>query len=121
MAERPGGERSLEGWTPRIPEEVPLAEAMELAFDYRGDVTLVLADGSALVGYVFNRDVAAPEPVAQLFVAGEDRPRTVAYAAVRAVRFSGRDMAAGNSYGAWMRRREAARGGAPPARGPDGS
>lgn len=121
MAERPGGERSLEGWSARIPEEVPLAEAMELAFDYRGDVTLVLADGTDVVGYLFNRDVSAPEPIAQVFVAGEEDPRAVPYRAVRAVRFSGRDMAAGNSYAAWIRRREATRGGAPPAGGPGGS
>lgn len=114
MTEGPGGERSLEGWDPRIPDDLSLAEAMELAFDYRGDVTLVLADGTDVVGYVFNRDVVAPEPMAQLFVPGEDRPRTVSYGAVRGVRFSGRDMASGNSYAAWMCRREATRGVPPP-------
>lgn len=113
MTDRPGEERSLEGWSPRIPEEVPLAEAMELAFDYRGDVTLALADGTDVVGYLFNREVDATEPAAQLFVAGEEAPRTVPYAAVRAVHFSGRDTAAGNSYAAWVRRREAARGTSP--------
>lgn len=120
MAEPPGEERTLEGWSPRIPDEAPLADVMDLAFDYRGDVTLALADGTEVVGYVFNRDVDAPEPVAQLFVAGEDAPRTVPYAAVRAVRFSGRDTAAGNSYAAWVRRREATRGAAPSVSSPGG-
>lgn len=109
MVDRPDGERSLHGWSPRIPEDISLTAVLELAFDYRGDVTLVLADGSELVGYVFNRDEAGPEPTAQLFVPGEDHARTVPYGAVRGVRFSGRDMAAGNSYAAWLDRRQAAR------------
>jgi len=120
MTDLAGEERSLEGWSPRIPEEVSLAEAIELAVDYRGDVTLRLADGTDVVGYLFNRDAGGAEPVVQLYVAGQDAPRTVLYAAVRAVRFSGRDTAAGNSYAAWRRRREATPGATPSASGPDG-
>ena len=121
MAEPPGEARSLEGWSPRVPGEVTLAEAIELAFDYRGDVTLGLADGTDVVGYLFNRDADGPEPIAQLYVAGQAAPHTVPYAAVRAVRFSGRDTAAGNSYAAWLRRREATPGASPSASGPSGS
>jgi hypothetical protein len=121
MAAGSDEERSLEGWSPRIPDELTLAEAIELAFDYRGDVTLDLADGTDLAGYVFNRDADAAEPVVQLYVAGQEAPRTVSYAAVRAVRFTGRDTAAGNSYAAWLRRREAAREAKAPAPGPGGS
>lgn len=107
----------LEGWCPRIPDEVSLAAAVELAFDYRGDVTLDLADGAQVVGYLFNRDGDAG--VAELYVPGDDTPVAVRYADIRGIRFSGRDTAAGSSYAAWLRRREETRAPSPsvPARG----
>lgn len=108
MTAEPGEERGLEGWCPRIPDEISLADAIDLAFDYRGDVTLGLVDGTEVVGYLFNRDGAGPEPVVQLYVAGQAAPRTIPYAAIQALRFSGRDTAAGDTYAAWLKRREAA-------------
>ncbi len=38
-----------------------IEKQIEVAFDYRGDVTLTLAGGETLMGYVFNRDFA-PHP-----------------------------------------------------------
>jgi hypothetical protein len=40
--------------------QTPLEEQVEAAFDYRGDVTVKLSDGSEVVGFVFNRDFAPP-------------------------------------------------------------
>ena len=107
----------LEGWCPRIPDDVSLAAAVELAFDYRGDVTVDLADGTHVVGYLFNRDGDAA--LAELYVPGDDTPLTIRYTDIRGIRFSGRDTAAGNTYAAWLRRREEARRPSPsaPARG----
>jgi hypothetical protein len=101
-------ERSLEGWAPEI-SEATLAEVVERAFDYRGDVTLELLDGTRVDGYLFNRDRDAAEPFVQLFEVGEATPCTIAYARIRAIRFTGKDTAAGNSYAAWLRQRQAAR------------
>src|SRR2546430_11655316 len=47
---------SLEGWVPAIGHGVTLEEVVERAFDYRGNVTVVKADGTRLEGYVFNRN-----------------------------------------------------------------
>ena len=93
-------ERTLEG---------SLAEVVEHAFDYRGDVTVVRRDGAELVGYLFNRDADAATPFVQLFAASGGDPVTIPYAEIRAIRFTGRDTASGNSYAAWLRSREAAR------------
>ena len=49
---------SLEGWNPEVGDAVSLAEVIERAFDYRGDVTIVRRDGSEIVGYLFNREAA---------------------------------------------------------------
>ncbi len=102
-------ERPLEGWDPGPIEGAALAEAVERAFDYRGDVTLVRRAGGELVGYLFNRDADAAPPFVQLFAASGGDPVTIPYADIRSIRFTGRDTAAGNSYAAWLRSREAAK------------
>jgi len=97
-------ERSLEGWAPVIGEGVTLEEVVDHAFDYRGDVTVVTADGREIVGYVYTRDPDAAEPFLKLFEpAGASL--TLRYAEVRAIRFTGKDAAAGKSYEAWLRRK----------------
>ena len=97
-------ERTLEGWVPSAEDD--LVEVIEHAFDYRGDVTLVHRDGREIVGYLFNRDQHVARPFVQMFPTGSDDVMTIAYVDIRAIRFTGRDTAAGNSYAAWLRRRE---------------
>ena len=51
-----GREREqLEGWIPPLASDAEIREALEKAFDYRGDVTITRKDGSQVVGYLFNR------------------------------------------------------------------
>jgi len=69
----------------------------------------VRRDGAELVGYLFNRDADAATPFVQLFAASGGDPVTIPYADIGAIRFTGRDTAAGNSYAVWLRSREAAR------------
>jgi hypothetical protein len=100
---------SLEGWAPAIPDAAALAEVVDRAFDYRGDVTLVLSDGRQVEGYLFNRDRDGAEPFVQMFERDSGQPATIPYARIRSIRFTGKDTAAGNSYAAWLRLRQAAR------------
>jgi len=100
---------SLEGWNPDVGDTITLAEVIERAFDYRGDVTIVRRDGSEIVGYLFNRDAEVARPFVQVYEQQGGAALTVPYADIRTVRFTGRDTAAGNSYAAWLRSREAAR------------
>ena len=100
MAEEP----SLEGWSPVIGVDATLADVVDRAFDYRGDVTLVTAGGGELVGYVYNRDAHVPQPYLQMFDA-DGASHTFRYSEVRAIRFTGKDTAAGKSYDAWLRRK----------------
>jgi len=97
-------DRTLEGWVPS--EADPLPDVIEHAFDYRGDVTVVHRDGREIVGYLFNRNQHAARPFVQMFPVGSDDVVTIDYVDIRAIRFTGRDTAAGNSYAAWLRRRE---------------
>ena len=107
-------EKSLEGWAPDIGAAAMLAEVVDRAFDYRGDVTLVLDDGRELVGYLFNRNRDAAEPFVQMFEREGSRPLSIPYGRIRAIRFTGKDTAAGNSYAAWLRSKEAAKAASSP-------
>src|SRR5262252_5280393 len=46
---------NLEGWIPALANEEDLRQALEKAFDYRGDITITRKDGSKVEGYLFDR------------------------------------------------------------------
>jgi len=102
-------ETTLEGWTPEVGGSLSLATIIDMAFDYRGNVTVVKIDGSEMVGFLFNRNSDAPEPFVQMFDLDGEGPHTIPYRTIRTIRFTGRDTAAGNSYAAWLRAKEAAK------------
>src|SRR6516162_1104330 len=56
----PGTEHEkLEGWVPDLASEDELRNALEKAFDYRGDVAITTKDGKKIEAYIFNRYTAA--------------------------------------------------------------
>ncbi len=114
-----GPEKTLEGWAPEPGADLPLERIIDLAFDYRGNTTVALTDGTELHGYLFNRNADAEAPFIQMFDADGAGPFTIPYARIRTIRFTGRDTAAGSSYAAWLRRKEKAGAGRaePVARG----
>lgn len=95
-------ENSPHGRTELITNDEKRRELLELAFDYRGDVTLTFVDGSQLTGYLCNRDTAVSPPLASLLVIGTDEPRVVAWDQVTQVAFTGKDPAAGHTWESWM-------------------
>jgi hypothetical protein len=96
---------SLEGWAPEPRDAAELAHVVDKAFDYRGDVTVVLRDGTECVGYLFNRSRERAQ--AELLEPTGSGPVTVRYADIRTIRFTGRDAASGKSYAAWLERKKA--------------
>jgi hypothetical protein len=106
-------EQDLEGWVPG--PDVPLADVIDRAFDYRGNVTLDLRDGTELTGYLSNRDARAREPFVEMFDTAGEGPTAIRYADIRTIRFTGKDTAAGNSYAAWLERKAAAKAQGGPA------
>jgi len=109
---------SLEGWAPEPDADLPLTRIVDLAFDYRGNTTVIRRDGASLQGYVFNRDLEARPPYLEMFDAEGGGPHRVLLAEVRTIHFSGKDTAAGKSYAAWLARKRAEQAtqvaGAPP-------
>lgn len=100
---------SLEGRTCRPTDPAELAAAIDRAFDYRGDVSLVLRSGETLEGYLFNRDARSSSPFLEMFPKGKSEPRTVLYAEVVSLAFTGKDTASGKSWEAWVAKKESQR------------
>jgi hypothetical protein len=96
----------LEGWIPALASEAEIRDALEKAFDYRGDVTLTLKDGRVVQGYVFDRRLAATlqESQVRIIPAGERTRVSVAYSEIAALAFTGRDNAAGKTFDAWIKK-----------------
>ena len=97
---------NLEGWIPAISTESEVREALEKAFDYRGDVTITRKDGSKIEGYIFDRRTGASlrESAVRLYPKNSSEKVAVSYADIGALAFSGRDTAAGKSWEAWMKK-----------------
>ncbi len=96
----------IQGWIPELAGEAELREALEKAFDYRGDVTITRKDGSRVEGYIFDRRNGATlvNSVVRLIPQNSTQKICVAYSDVAALEFSGRDTAAGKSWEAWVRK-----------------
>lgn len=97
---------SLEGRRFVPASRAALVEAIELAFDYRGDVTIELTSGERLEGYVFNRNAGGPAPALELFPAEASGVRSVPYAEIRSIAFTGEDTATGKSWEAWVTKKD---------------
>jgi len=92
---------SLEGSVFTCQSEQDRVEAIDKAFDYRGDVTLTVR-GEVVEGYIFNRDGHSSPPRLQMFLKGSETPRIIPYADVDSIAFSGKDTANGKSWEAWV-------------------
>jgi hypothetical protein len=100
------GHEHLQGWVPDLSNENELREALEKAFDYRGDVTLTRKDGTVIEGYLYDRRSAETLQQSLVRILPQNgTPRvSVPYSDISALVFSGRDTAAGKSWEAWVRK-----------------
>jgi hypothetical protein len=96
----------LQGWVPDLGNEEELRQALEKAFDYRGDVTITRKDGSQVEGYLYDRRQAKTlsESLVRVLPANGSPRVGIPYSDVAALRFTGRDSAAGRSWEAWVRK-----------------
>lgn len=102
----PGAAREkLEGSVPQLATADDLRAALEQAFDYRGDVLITSKDGASIEGYVFDRrdGTTLEDSVVRLLPKDGGGKVSVRYADIAALAFTGRDMAAGNSWESWVR------------------
>lgn len=83
-----------------------LLSSLDAIRDFRGDVTLVLHDGTTVDGFVFDVIVGADlgSCALRLLVPGDATRRSVAGREIAAIRITGRDAAAGKTWENWVRR-----------------
>lgn len=96
----------LEGWIPQLASAEELRQALEKAFDYRGDITITRKDGSTIEGYIFDRRSAGnlKDSIVRLYPKNSSQKVAISYADIAALAFTGRDTAAGKSWEAWMKK-----------------
>jgi hypothetical protein len=98
---------NLEGWVPTLATVSEIHEAIEKAFDYRGDLTITLKDGRKIEGYLFDRQIKGPS-LADCFIRVMPKDSAeklkIPYSDISSLAFSGRDTAAGKSFAAWVKK-----------------
>jgi hypothetical protein len=102
----PGTEHEqLEGSVPSLATEQDLKNALEKAFDYRGDITITLKSGEKIEAYIFNRQTGATlaDSFVQYYTPKSDDKRKLAYDQIARLEFSGKDRAAGKHWEDWVK------------------
>jgi hypothetical protein len=96
----------LEGWIPALAGDDDIRQALEKAFDYRGDVTITRKDGSKVEGYIFDRrsGKTLADSAVRLYPKDSNQKISVPYSEIAALAFSDRDPAAGKSWEAWVKK-----------------
>jgi hypothetical protein len=102
----PGTEHAqLEGWVPELAGEDDLKNALEKAFDYRGDVTITTKAGQKIEAYIFNRQSGSTlaDSYIQYFAQNVAAKQKMSYAEIARLEFSGKDRAAGKHWEDWVK------------------
>ncbi len=102
-----GREReNLEGWIPELATDTEIRDALEKAFDYRGDITLTLKDGREVQGYLFDRrtGLSLADSYVRMIPSTSRDKVSIPYAEISAIAFTGRDTAAGKTFEAWVKK-----------------
>jgi hypothetical protein len=96
----------LQGWVPPVAAPQELQDALEKAFDYRGDVTITRKNGTVVEGYLYDRrqGKTLDDSLVRVLPSNGSPRVSIPYADVAALVFSGRDTAAGKSWEAWVRK-----------------
>jgi Zn/Cd-binding protein ZinT len=95
----------LEGWVPSLATEEEVREALEKAFDYRGDVTITTKAGEKIEAYVFNRQTGTSlaDSYIQYFAPNVAAKQKMSYADIARLEFTGKDRAAGKHWEDWVK------------------
>jgi hypothetical protein len=101
----PGFEhQELEGSVPSLATDEDLKNALEKAFDFRGDVTITLKSGEKIDAYIFNRSTGATlaESWIQYFAPNAPEKKKISYDQIARLEF-GKDRAAGKHWEDWVK------------------
>ncbi len=102
----PSEKPSLQGLVATQDDERALIDALEKAFDYRGDVTLTVRGGRTIAGYIFDRRRGDSLKDSSVRILPEDSNEKIAvrFSEIERVEFSGKDTAHGKTFESWVKR-----------------
>lgn len=97
---------SLHGLAVTSADRAALLNALEQAFDYRGDCTITTTDGNAVTGYIFDRRRGASleDSFVRLLAPDSPTPHKIAFAAIERLEFTGKDAAHGRGFDRWVKK-----------------
>jgi hypothetical protein len=96
-----------QGYSADANNPAALRRALDLAFDYRGDVTITRKSmPEPIEGYVFDRkiDRATGEVVARVIVKDTEQRIAIPFADIARLDFTGKDTASGKSFETWVKK-----------------
>ena len=102
----PGTEhKKLEGWVPEVATEDDLRNALEKAFEYRGDVAITTKSGQRIEAYIFNRHTGSTlaDSYVQYFAPNIADKQKLSYSEIARLEFTGKDRAAGKHWEDWVK------------------
>ena len=94
-----------QGWKPNCADEDHKLAAIEAAFNYRGDITITLKDGTKLSGFLFDRhinDNKTLDSSVRMIINGSTQKTNIPVNNIHEILFSGKDTAAGKSWEHWI-------------------
>lgn len=102
----PGQTSSLQGHFVSAEDKRALLSALEQAFDYRGDVTIITTAGDTVEGFLFDRRTCdnLEDSLLRLMTPNEEKPCVIHYNEIASVEFTGKDPAHGKSFDTWVKK-----------------
>ena len=96
---------NLEGAVPSLATDEEVRQALEKAFDYRGDVTITTKAGTKIEAYIFNRQTGSTlaDSYIQYFAPNVATKQKLSYADIARLEFTGKDRAAGKHWEVWVK------------------
>ena len=98
--------KSLEGQEYQLANTGERERVIDLAFDYRGDVTMQLQSGESVEGFLYDRDLQAHSPTVKVFPKGQSGALTIKCEDIVVLAFTGEDTAFGKSWDDWVKKME---------------
>ncbi len=105
-ADTPSETSTWQGITVDGTDKEKLRQAIEMAADYRGDVTIIRrSTGESIIGFVFDRRLGTSlrDSTIRIIPPGEGPRITLSFDDIAEVRFTGKDTAAGKSFDQWVK------------------
>jgi hypothetical protein len=99
--------QSLLGRTVDASDPAKMRQAIEAAFHYRGDVTIIQkSTGQVMEGFIFDRfiDKSTNEPMIRMIPKGGDDRLVIPLSDIASLAFTGKDTASGKSFENWVKK-----------------